>query len=69
MMITIIILLYLLSYIEAHYTRDAVVDSIEDNEKLVIARSYMDVPSEDGVIYVKYNPECMVNEFVDVKRI
>ena len=31
MMITIIILLYLLSYIEAHYTRDAVVDSIEDN--------------------------------------
>jgi hypothetical protein len=32
-----------------------------------IARSYMDVPSEDGVIYVKYNPEYMINEFVNVK--
>ena len=27
----------------------------------------MDVPSEDGVIYVKYNPEYMINEFVNVK--
>ncbi len=31
MMIIIILLLYLLSYIATHYTRDAVVDSIEDN--------------------------------------
>ena len=27
----------------------------------------MDVPSEDGVIYVKYDSEYMINEFVNVK--
>ena len=27
----------------------------------------MDVPSEDGVIYVKFNNDTMINEFVDVK--
>lgn len=27
----------------------------------------MDVPSEDGVIYIAYHPEYMINEFVHVK--
>ena len=27
----------------------------------------MDVPSEDGVIYIKFNPEYMINEFVKVQ--
>ena len=29
--------------------------------------SNMDVPSEDGVIYIKYNSSVMVNDFARVK--
>ena len=45
---------------------ECIIENITDDGDY-IARSYMDVPSEDGVIYVKYNPEYMVNEFVNVK--
>lgn len=48
---------------------ECLIENITDDGEYYIARSYMDVPSEDGVIYVKYNPEYMVNEFVDVKII
>ena len=46
---------------------ECIVENITEDGEYYIARSYMDVPSEDGVIYVKYNPEYMINEFVDVK--
>ena len=46
---------------------ECLIENITEDGEYYIARSYMDVPSEDGVIYVKYNPEYMVNEFVDVK--
>ncbi len=45
------------------------VENITEDGEYYICRSYMDVPSEDGVIYVKYNPEYMINEFVNVRII
>ena len=48
---------------------ECLIENITEDGEYYVARSYMDVPSEDGVIYVKYNLEYMVNEFVDVKII
>ncbi len=48
---------------------ECLIENITEDGEYYIARSYMDVPSEDGAIYIKYNPEYMVNEFVDVKII
>ena len=48
-------------------TYECIIENITEEGDYYIARSYMDVPSEDGVIYVKFNPEYMVNEFVNVK--
>ncbi len=48
-------------------TYECMIENITEEGDYYIARSYMDVPSEDGVIYVKFNPEYMVNEFVEVK--
>ena len=45
---------------------ECLIENITEDGEYFIARSYMDVPSEDGVIYVEYNPEYMINEFVDV---
>ena len=45
---------------------ECLIENITEDGEYFIARSYMDVPSEDGVIYVDYNPEYMINEFVDV---
>lgn len=49
------------------YVYECLIENITEDGEYYIARSYMDVPSEDGVIYIKYNPEYMVNEFVDAK--
>ena len=43
------------------------IENMTEDEKYYIGRTYMDVPSEDGVVYVKYDPSIMVNEFVNVK--
>lgn len=43
------------------------IENITEDGEYYIGRSYMDVPSEDGVIYIKFNPEYMINEFVNVK--
>lgn len=48
-------------------TYECLIENITEDGQYYIARSYMDVPSEDGVIYVEYNPEYMINEFVNVK--
>ena len=48
-------------------TYECIVENITEDGEYYVSRSYMDVPSEDGVIYVKYNPEYMINEFVNVK--
>ena len=46
---------------------ECIIENITEEGDYYIARSYMDVPSEDGVIYVKYDPEYMINEFVNVR--
>jgi len=46
---------------------ECIIENITEEGDYYIARSYMDVPSEDGVIYVKYDSEYMINEFVDVR--
>ena len=43
------------------------IENMTEDGKYYIGRTYMDVPSEDGVVYVKYDPSIMVNEFVNVK--
>lgn len=46
---------------------ECLIENITDDGEYYIGRSYMDVPSEDGVIYIAYHPEYMINEFVHVK--
>ena len=48
-------------------TYEAIVDEIIDNGKMIIARSYMDIPNEDGVIYIKNNGQVNVGDFIKVK--
>ena len=48
-------------------TYKAIVDSIENNGQLVIARSYMDIPNEDGVIFIPNNGNVLVGDFIKVK--
>ena len=48
-------------------TYEALVDSIEENGKLIIARSYMDIPNEDGVIFINNTKNVNVGEFINVK--
>lgn len=48
-------------------TYEAVVDSIENNGKLLIVRSYMDIPNEDGVIYIPNKGNINIGDFINVK--
>ena len=48
-------------------TYEAIVDSIENNGQLVIARSYMDIPNEDGVIFIPNNGKVLVGDFIKVR--
>lgn len=48
---------------------EAVVDSIENNGKLLIARSYMDIPNEDGVIYIPNKGNINIGDFINVRII
>ncbi len=47
-------------------TFNCLIENITEDGELLIGRSYMDVPSEDGVIYIKNDNDSMINEFVDV---
>ena len=42
------------------------IENITEDGEYLIGRSYMDVPSEDGVIYIENDNDTMINEFVDV---
>ena len=42
------------------------IENISEDGDYLIGRSYMDVPSEDGVIYIENDNDTMINEFVDV---
>ena len=45
-------------------TYTALVDSLSSDGKYIIARSYMDIPDEDGVIFIKNNGKIKPGEFI-----
>ncbi len=47
-------------------TFTCLIENITEDGEFLVGRSYMDVPSEDGVIYIKNDNDSMINEFVDV---
>ena len=49
-----------------YQTFECLIENVTEDGKYFIGRSYMDVPSEDGVIYIKNDNDTMINEFVDV---
>ena len=50
-------------------TYTVLIDGFTADGKFALARSYMDIPDEDGVIYMKNNGEIKVGEFVKCKII
>ena len=46
---------------------EAIVDGITEDGKFIIARSYMDIPNEDGVIFIKNNNNIQVGDFINCK--
>ena len=48
---------------------EVLIENISEDGEYYIGRSYRDVPSEDGVIYIKNNNNLMINEFVKVRII
>ena len=44
---------------------EAIVDSITPDGKTIIARSYMDIPDEDGVIFIKNNRQVKPGDFIN----
>ena len=44
---------------------EAIVDSITPDGKTIIARSYMDIPDEDGVIFIKNNGQVKPGDFIN----
>ena len=44
---------------------EAIVDSITPDGKTIIARSYMDIPDEDGVIFIKNDGQVKPGDFIN----
>lgn len=43
---------------------EVIIDSITTDGKTIIARSYMDIPDEDGVIFINNNGQVKIGDFV-----
>lgn len=43
-----------------------IVESITDDGDYFIGRTMMDVPSEDGVVYIEYDPSIEINDYINV---
>ena len=50
-------------------TYEAIVDGITDDNKYICARSYMDIPNEDGTIFIKNNNKVKQGDFITCKII
>jgi len=48
-------------------TYEAVVDGFSDDGKFICARSYMDIPNEDGTIFIKNNSSVKPGDFIKCK--
>ena len=46
-----------------------IIDGISQDGKYYIARSYMDIPDQDGVIYIKNDNKNKVGQFINCKII
>lgn len=46
---------------------ETIIDGETEDEKYYIGRSYMDIPNEDGVIFIEKNKKDMIGKFVKVK--
>ncbi len=48
---------------------EALVDGFSDDGKFICARSYMDIPNEDGTIFIKNNGKVKTGDFIKCKII
>ena len=48
---------------------EAIVDGFSNDNKFICARSYMDIPNEDGTIFIKNNGKIKSGEFIKCKII
>jgi len=48
---------------------EAIVDGFSDDNKYICARSYMDIPNEDGTIFIKNNGKIKSGDFIKCKII
>ena len=46
---------------------EALIDGVSDNKKYICARSYMDIPNEDGTIFIKNDNNHKAGEFIKVR--
>ena len=46
---------------------EAIVDGFSENNKFICARSYMDIPNEDGTIFIKNNGKIKAGSFIKCK--
>ena len=46
---------------------EAIVDGFSNNNKYICARSYMDIPNEDGTIFIKNNGKVKPGDFIKCK--
>lgn len=50
-------------------TYNCLIENITEDGQYYIGRTYMDVPSEDGVVYVQYEDGVLIDDFIEVKII
>ena len=46
---------------------EAVIDGFSENNKYICARSYMDIPNEDGTIFIKNDGKLKAGDFIKCK--
>ena len=45
------------------------IEQVTEDGEFLIGRTYMDVPFEDGVVYIVNDGKAVINEFADVRII
>ena len=48
---------------------EVIIDGITEDGKYYIARSYMDIPDQDGIIFIKNDNKNKVGKFINCKII
>ena len=46
---------------------NVIIENVSDDGEYFIGRSYMDLPSEDGVIFVDFDSTIVLNDYIDVE--